>query len=879
MRKLAIAAAGFAILAAALVFGLPALLNTPAFRAQVQSEIEKKLGRKVTFDSLDLRILPPSIALANTAIADAPGFPAAPFARAERFALRVGLAALLQGKADVRSISVSNPAIELIRNADGVWNYTNLGASSGSSDGSEPLKIALLEIEDGSVGITDRSKDGKRAQYDHIDIALRDYGSTTPFKLDAALRLPGQGKQQVELRGSGIAGGGGFNGSLKLGEASLGALGKFLQIDAADGIEGSATGETAIATRDGTASAKGKLDIADLRIRGQALGAPLGLIYDIVNEPERTVVNGFQAKVGSLALMAKGAAAEKNGVRHLDLDTEIGRASITELARLAALAGVAFGKDVDVKGQVAAKLRITGPASEPAIDGAVDAYGLDISSKAWKQAVRVPEIRIALTPEAIRAKDFTVEAGATHLGASFTLSGYASKTGGVLDASLTAREARLEELLRIAKAFGVGAAEDIEGTGAVTLDVRARGPVKKALTLSGTGAIADASLRVPALPKPLAVRKSTIAFAGDMVRLEDVTGSIGGSNFRGNLAVRDFQAPKLELALSVDQIDVSDLSGPAPAQTKAPARKGKRPIDIMTGSGRVEIGRLINGTLLLEKVNARCVLDKGSIRLEPLTAEVYGGKQTGAISIDMRPDKPRYDVRVKFDNVDANRLMSSTSALRNIVQGSLGAAVEVGFSLGEGEQIANTMNGKVAFRMGTGKILGVNLLNELAKLGQFIGFPAGAEAFTDLASLSASLNLREGLGSTDDLSLQLLNGGLLTATGTLNLTDQTVKMRTLTVFGKDFAELAGGTKIGGYLTAALVNEKGEMMMPTLITGPVSKMRIVPDGERLAQLKVRAITSPEGLRGVTEGVVDAIRNKRPDGLLDILRGKKKDAPKP
>jgi len=748
-----------------------------------------------------------------------------------------------------------------------VWNYASLGGAQSAGDG-DTLKVGLVRITSGTVAITDHLNKRPRAEYHNIDIALRDYGGAGPFGLEASLHLPGAGRQKVELKGAGVAGGGGFNGSLTLDEASLASLQQFLHVGEPDKLDASATGETTIRTKDGNTALKGSLDLANLRVSGQSLGAPLRLDYQLETGEAGTRIQSLGVKIGSLAANVSGTAGPGGGP--LDLRAKIGRASITEIARLASLFNAGFGRDVSVKGQLAADVAITGKPERPAVAGTVDGSDLVITNAAWKAPVRMPGIRFQLSPESIRAGGFGIQAGSTNLGGAFVLSEYTG-TDPRLTASVSAREASLAELLQMAKAFGVNSASDIEGTGVVTLDVRANGPVKRGLAMSGSGSIANASVKLPALPKPLQVRTASLRFGEDLVKLDDAAGSLGSSNFRGSLSVNGFTAPKVALNLAVDQVDTAAL-----ATTSTPAKPGTgqpAPRQV-SGTGQVEIGKLISGSLLLEDVKARCKLEGGTLTLDPLSAHVYGGKQTGSMVIDLRPQPARYSVRVRFDDVDADRLMSSTTALRGVITGRIGAQAEIAFASGDSAAMARSMGGKVKFRMGAGKIMGLNLVNELGQLGKFLGMPPAKESETNMLGLSATLDINNGVGSTQDLSLEIAGGGLLSASGNVNLTDQNVRLRTLTVFGREFAEKAGGSRIGGYLTAALLNEKGELIMPAVITGPLANPRVTVDAERLAELKLRTITrSPDAIRGTAEGVVDAIRTGKPGGLIDILSGRK------
>ena len=113
----------------------------------------------------------------------------------------------------------------------------------------------------------------------------------------------------------------------------------------------------------------------------------------------------------------------------------------------------------------------------------------------------------------------------------------------------------MEELLGIAKAYGVSAVEGMSGSGNISLDVRATGPIKNtdAMNFSGSGALQNASLKMPSLTQPLNVRNANLQFTQNSVNLTNLAASLGSTNASGNLSIANFQAPQLTFALSADK--------------------------------------------------------------------------------------------------------------------------------------------------------------------------------------------------------------------------------------------------------------------------------------------------------------------------------------
>ena len=131
MRKLGIAIAVIVVLLIAAVLIVPHLIDVNQYHGQIQSQLEKRLGRQVTLGNMGLRLFPPAFDVENTTIAEDPHFATGrPFATADKLAVSVKFWPLLRKQLEVNSLELVHPHIELVRNAQGVWNFATLGQES-----------------------------------------------------------------------------------------------------------------------------------------------------------------------------------------------------------------------------------------------------------------------------------------------------------------------------------------------------------------------------------------------------------------------------------------------------------------------------------------------------------------------------------------------------------------------------------------------------------------------------------------------------------------------------------------------------------------------------------------------------------------------------
>ena len=204
-----------AIVVAVLIIGFIALLffiDVNQFKPQIESRLTSALGRDVKTGKLSLSILSGGLGVDDIVIADDPAFSSSPFLKAKSLKVGVELKPLIFSKeVRITEIALNNPEINLIRNAQGLWNFSSLGARAGSgnndpsSSGSEAMSgkdiaIKKLEISGGTLTIDQGGKNKKPSTYSDVNISASDlsFASKFPFSLSAA--LPGGGS--LSLKGN-----------------------------------------------------------------------------------------------------------------------------------------------------------------------------------------------------------------------------------------------------------------------------------------------------------------------------------------------------------------------------------------------------------------------------------------------------------------------------------------------------------------------------------------------------------------------------------------------------------------------------------------------------------------------------------------------------
>ena len=922
MRKVAVIILVLVALVVIAALALPAFLDVNRYHDRIQAELQQKLGRQVTLGQMHLSILPLAFRVDNAVVGDDPSFRSQrPFAQAEQLYVTAKLMPLLHGDVQVDSLELRKPQIELIRNPQGVWNFSSLGHNAAAPSApakpaprqqqtpqatqpapaqqSQALSIADLKIVDGQVALTDEQKHQPRAVYDHIDLNVSGYAPGKPFDIDAAAHLPGQGAQKIQLSGkAGPVPEGDlttmpFDGSFKLEQVSLSGAQKFLNSPALAGTDAVASGEAKVRNQQGKIASSGSLKLEQAKVHGNEIGYPITLDYDLTDDLNSELIHIAKGnlKLGSTPLSISGAVNTKPTPAQLDVKVNASNVSIEEAARLAAAFGVAFNPGMKIAGKLNADIHAQGAANQPTLNGTLAGQGLSIAGKDLPSPVSIPAIELALSPQTIKSNDFTASTGSTSLSAQFTLANYATPSPNV-DMGLRTANAQLAELINIAKAYGVSAADGMSGKGTINLDVHANGPIKNtaAMNFSGSGSLQAISLSTPQITKPLLVQSAGLKFTQNSVVVDNFKGSLGSTNATGTLTLRNFSAPQVQFSLSADKVIVAELqqmfpnAQPAPQKTAAlslvpaayaaPAEAQPSLLSRTTGNGTLTVGTVQYDQLLLNDMRSNVTLDHGLIRLDPITAQVYGGTESGSAVVDMRPPQPVYTVSMKMNGVDANKLLSSVSSLKQTLYGLLTAnSSGLSFSGSNADQMARSLNGKLDLNLVKGRLAGIDILHQLSQVAKFVG--SGAQqpdrGFTNLVQLTGGFDVRNGLAQTNNLKADI-DGGTLGAVGAVNLADQSLNMHVTAVLSKALSDAVGGTQIGGFMNTALANNKGELVIPVIVGGTFQHPTFAPDVQQIAQMKLHNILPTSANPGaLTSGILGAVLGQGQKGQATGQQG--------
>lgn len=124
-------------------FALRMALERGAFTTSLDAALERATGRAVTLGPIALRFsLPPQVTVRDVRVASLPGTPHPEFARIGQLQVTVALRALLEGRAEILDLRLTEAELWLERDPAGTANW-RFGADAGGGGGAMPPLVSI----------------------------------------------------------------------------------------------------------------------------------------------------------------------------------------------------------------------------------------------------------------------------------------------------------------------------------------------------------------------------------------------------------------------------------------------------------------------------------------------------------------------------------------------------------------------------------------------------------------------------------------------------------------------------------------------------------------------------------------------------------------
>ena len=373
----------------------------------------------------------------------------------------------------------------------------------------------------------------------------------------------------------------------------------------------------------------------------------------------------------------------------------------------------------------------------------------------------------------------------------------------------------------------------------------------------------------------------------------NLSGKVGDSQIKAQFGVSDFAPLALSFNVDIDQLDVDRYLPPKPAAAAGkpgapgdkkgpPAASGsaqpEKPFDLtglrnLNANGKVHVGSLKVNNIKASNVRVDVKANGGRVDVNPLTASLYQGTLSSAVSVNAAPATPTFAVKHNMTGVQIGPLLRD-AADTDTLEGKGNVSLDVTSQGNTVDAIKRALNGKAAVKLNDGAIKGIDIAGALrgakARLGQLRGEQVQAadkNQKTDFSELTATLQIQKGVARNNDLSLKspLLRGG---GEGVINIGEGTL----------DYvlkASIVGTTKGQGGRAA---EDLRGVTVPVRVSGPIAAPSYKLDFSSMATDAVKDRVADEigkrlggGAKAGDAAKKEGATKDDKGGTRDVLRG--------
>lgn len=248
-----------------------------------------------------------------------------------------------------------------------------------------------------------------------------------------------------------------------------------------------------------------------------------------------------------------------------------------------------------------------------------------------------------------------------------------------------------------------------------------------------------------------------------------LNGSIDQSAFRAKIGFSDFSPLMYTFDVGIDQLDLdryrSKTTPAAATAGKGAAAEAPMNFDALrklNANGSVRIGALKAANIKSANVRLDMRAAGGKLDIQPLSANLYGGSVSGALSVTAG-NPARFAVRQSLSGIDIGPLMKDAIG-KDTLEGKGNIQLDVTSSGMTFSQIKQGLNGSTRLELRDGAIRGVNIAQAIrdakARIGQIRGDEktqggvGSAAQKTDFSELAGSFRIVNGVAHNEDLLIK-----------------------------------------------------------------------------------------------------------------------------
>ena len=707
IRRGVLVAAALAV--AALV--LPPFINVSRYKGRVIASMSIALGRPVTVDSVELRLLPhPGFYLENVAIGDDPAYSAEPILHAEEVTAYLRLSSLWRGALEISRLNLNYPSLNLAEREDGSWNLESLlwkASRTQAAPTSAPLsksrpRFPYIEASRGRINFKyglEKSvfsfTDADFTLWSPAENQWRMRLEARPVRTDMPVTDTGTVKAEATIQRANLLRDAPMKADVTWERVQLGNLTRLIYgedrgwrgaLEASAQMSGTPSAlhfQTAAKLRDFrrfdissgdsanlNATCTGEFDVSNSLVQKTECHMPLdGGVLSV-----QGTLHGLRYPRYDLVLSAENLGTDAV----LKLARHAKRGLPDDLAAKGSISASFHGSRMsDAPSTWIGNLAVNGLVIHSAVLGKDLAVNKAVGMVNTSQTIQ-PRRRdhSAMAPPPVRA--LVVQSFELPLGAGTPV----SVDGSIDDERFSVHvkgDATVERLQQFARAFGIGAPRfAMTGTAAVDLAIGGKWTGVASPEVNGTAQLKNVRAVVPGLSAPVAIASAKAEFERDRFALRNASAIVGKVSLTGSASFPRFCDGESICESSFD-LRTDDLNPERwnevlnPHLKKTPwyglfgrTEAGGNVIANLRASGRLAARRLTLGTTVGSDFESAFSIADGILELKNSHAEMLGGGISGDWKIDFTGSEPKYEGAGAVQRVQAERLSP-------LLKGSLGS--------------------------------------------------------------------------------------------------------------------------------------------------------------------------------------------------------------
>ncbi len=725
-----------ALALAALV--LPPFINVGRYKGRVTASMSNALGRPVTVDSVELRLLPqPGFYLENVSIGDDPAYSAEPILRAEEVTAYLQISSLWRGRLEIARMSLKYPSLNLVEREDGSWNLESLlwkasrtqAAPTASRLSVKRARFPYIEATNGRINFK-YGLEKNVFSFTEADFRLwspaenqwRMRLEARPVRTDMPVTDTGTLKAEATIQRAELLRNAAMKGNVSWERVQLGNLTRLIYGEDR-GWRGTLDTSAEFNGTPGALQFKTAAKLKDFRRYDVSSGSAADLNATCMGELN---VSESQLQKTECKLPFEGGAVtvqgQLRGLRYPLYDLAIAADAVpaNEVLSLARRAKRDLPSDLTAQGTISAAFHAHRMNTAPSEwIGNMVISGLVLHSAVLGDDLTVGKaVAMANTTEAPATKGRHAKAEAPVR--ALVIHGFDLPLGGTAPATVEGQldderftlhvkgDATLERLQQFARAVGVGAPKiALVGPAAVDMVIGGSWATFATPDVSGTAQLKNARAEVPGLSLPVKIASARLELDRSRVALKNASAMIGEMAFTGSAsfprACDGESACESSFELAADEFNPerwNELLNP---------RLKKKPWYRLFGAGEAEHNVIVNlhstGHLTAKRLTLGTVggtgfetefaIANGVMELKNTRAELLGGSMAGEWRIDFTGGEPKYESSGTLARIQAEKLGAAIKA--PLGTGVLSAKYKLAMAGWDGDALSKTSTAEMEF--------------------------------------------------------------------------------------------------------------------------------------------------------------------------------------